>query len=298
MVYLFRRGGGFFLGALLSSACGGGADSDAGRQVVPPFSGVEPVVAPLAPPPEVPPTPEPVVAVTTPEAPPVLAPPAAPESEEPEGEVEPEPPVGCQAPSGVSGTPRNLPEAVALLNALPRPTSLACFLEALDRPLRLYLTSSDQSLQPSPGARSPRIFVVNEPMVMSIVLEGEAATTLEIGYRTTPTRSIKTELIFPLQTQVTFANLFDGVKDGDGRVTRCSACHTSEQQFFDTELQAEVYESDLYPPFEVYEVDVASVRAENESCDPAVEPERCELLSAIFDHGDVIAAPNGISFSL
>jgi hypothetical protein len=290
MVNLIRRGGGFFFGALLSAACGGGADSNAGPEVVP-FSGLEPVVAP--PPAQAPVNPAPEnmeqQAAVTPEAPPVLAPPVAPEPEEP---------VGCQAPSGVSGTPRNLPEAMALLNALPRPTTLACFLEALDRPLRLYLTSSNQSLQPSPGARSPRVFVVNEPMVLSIVLEGDASETLEIGYRTTQTRSIKTELIFPLQREVTFANLFDGVKDGDGRVTRCSACHTSEMQFFDTNLQAEVYESDLYPPFEVYEVDVEAVRAENESCDATAEPERCELLSAIFDHGDVVPAPNGISFDV
>jgi hypothetical protein len=287
MVNLIRRGGGFFLGALLSSACG--ADSDSGGPAVVPFTVPEPVVA--APPVQTPENPPQQVAVT-PETPPVVAPPPV------VPEPEPAEPAGCQAPSGVSGAPSTLPEAMALLNALPRPTTLACFVEALERPLRLYLTSSNQSLQPSPGARSPRVFVVNEPMVMSIVLEGDASETLEIGYRTSQNRSIKTELIFPLQSEVTFANLFDGVKDGDGRVTRCSACHTSEMQFFDTNLQAEVYESDLYPPFEVYEVDVESVRAENESCDAAAEPERCELLSAIFDHGDVVPAPNGISFTV
>jgi hypothetical protein len=291
MAYLFRRGGGFVLGALLSAACGGGAESDPQAQVVP-FSGIEPTPAPpVTEMPVMPVVPDMEVAVT-PEGPPVLEPPAPPEPEEVE-------PAGCVAPSGVSGSPRNLPEAVALLNALPRPTTLACFVEALERPLRVYMTSSNQSLQPSPGPRSPRIFVVNEPMVMSIVLEGEASTTLELGYRTTQTRSIKTELLFPLQREVNSVNLFDGVKQDDNeRVTRCSQCHTSETQFFDPELQADVFESDLYPPFEVYEVDIESVRAENESCDAVAEPERCELLSAIFDHGDVVAAPEGISFSL
>jgi hypothetical protein len=290
MAYLVRRGGGVVLGALLSAACGGGAEGNSSNDtVVVPFSGV----APIAPAPE------------------VEAPPAEPPVPEPEPEpvplepkvVEPKVPAVdpnlCQTPSGVSGSPRTLPEAVDLLNALPRPTTLACFLEALERPLRVYMTRSNQSLQPSPGARSPRIFVVNEPMVMSIVLEGEAAATLELGYRTTQTRSIKTELIFPLQQEVNFVNLFDGVKQDDNeRVTRCSQCHTSETQFFDPVLQADVFESDLYPPFEIYEVDVPSMVAENESCDAAAEPERCELLSAIFDHGDVVAAPQGISFSL
>lgn len=280
------------LGALLSTACGGGADSDAGGQGVVPFSGTEPVVTPLPPSADTPPPPPQEV---TPPPPVVAQPTPEPVEEEPEAPVESE---FCTTPSGVSGSPSTLPEAMALLNALPRPTTLACFLEALERPLRVYMTSSNQSLQPSPGARSPRVFVVNEPMVMSIVLEGDAKSTLELGYRTTQTRSIKTELIFPLQREVTFANLFDGVKDGDGRVTRCSACHTSEMQFFDTNLQAEVYESDLYPPFEVYEVDPASLRTENETCDAAAEPDRCALLSALYDHGEVIAAPNGISFDV
>jgi hypothetical protein len=158
------------------------------------------------------------------------------------------------------------------------------------------MTRSNQSLQPSPGARSPRTFIVNEPLVMSIVFEGDAKATLELGYRTADRRSIKTELLFPLQKEVTPANLFDEIRDG--QVTRCSACHTSETEIFNTEIQADVFESDIYEPFEVYDVDVETVRAENASCDPAAEPERCSLLSALFDHGEVVPAPQGIMFSL
>jgi hypothetical protein len=43
---------------------------------------------------------------------------------------------------------------------------------------------------------------------------------------------------------------------------------------------------------------VESLRTENVSCDAAAEPERCAMLSALFNHGDVVAAPNGILFSL
>lgn len=288
------------LGTVLSAACGGGDSNPAGQGVAPPFSGFEPTVAP----PE--PTPAAVTpavedpsgvgqggqAAATPEAPPELAPPATPEVPE-EPAVDPN---VCQPPAGVSGSPRNLNEVVALLNALPRPTSLPCFLQALERPLQVYMTESDQSLQPSPGPRSPRTFIVNQPLVMSVVFEGSARATLEIGYRTAETRSIKTELTFPLRKEVTFANLFDEVRDG--QVTRCSACHTSETEIFNAEIQADAFESDIYPPFEVYEVDVESLRTENTSCDAAAEPERCELLSALFDYGDVVTAPQGILFSL
>jgi hypothetical protein len=271
------------------------------ESVAPPFSGVEPTPEP---PPVEPPsdTEQGGEATATPEAPPVLAPPEPPA--EAEVEVVEEPAVDpnvCRAPAGVSGAPRNLPEVVTLLNSLPRPTTLPCFLQALERPLQLYLTESDQSLQPSPGPRSPRTFIVNQPLVMSIVFEGRARSTLEIGYRTADTRSIKTELSFPLRKEVTFTNLFDEVKDAqvtNGQATRCSACHTSETQIFNAEIQADAYESDIYPPFEVYEVDVESLRTENASCDLAAEPERCAMLSAVFDHGDVVTATQGIMFSL
>lgn len=278
------------LGALLSWACGGESEPDAGGAGALPFTGV----APASPAPVSPPASSPVVEVTPMlEAPPALAPPEPPPEEVVEPEVDPN---ICQAPSGVSARPTNLSEAVALLNALPRPTTLECFLQALERPLQVFMTRSDQSLQPSPGARSPRTFIVNAPLVMSIVFEGDAKATLELGYRTAERRSIKTELIFPLRSEVTPNNLFDEIKQG--QVTRCSACHTSETQIFDAEIQADVFESDIYEPFSVYDVDVESVRAESASCDPTAEPERCALLSAIFDYGDVVPAPQGIMFSL
>jgi hypothetical protein len=180
------------------------------------------------------------------------------------------------------------------MNSLPKPTSLACFIQALSRPLDVYLTSSNQSLQPSPGARSPRTFIVFEPLVMSIVFEGDAHIALELGYRTTPTRSIKTEILFPLERDVTYANFFDEIQVGEA--TRCGACHTSEVQTLTDAFPVDVFESDILEPFAPSEVGVESLRSERMSCDPAVEPERCQLLSAFFDFGTVRAAPQGIMF--
>jgi hypothetical protein len=200
----------------------------------------------------------------------------------------------CVTPVGVSGSPRNMSEALILMNSLPKPVSLACFLQALSRPLSLYMTSSDQSLQPSPGARSPRTFIVYEPMVLSIVLDGPARIALELGYRTSASRSVKTEILFPLSTDVTFANVFDEVVSGN--LTKCGNCHTGETVTFHPDLPVDVFESDIIAPFEMYEVDLAALRAERSNCDPAAEPERCALLSALFDHGEVRAAPRGIMF--
>jgi hypothetical protein len=200
----------------------------------------------------------------------------------------------CVTPAGVSGAPRSMSEALVLMNSLPKPVSLACFLQALERPLSLYMTSSDRSLQPSPGARSPRTFIVYEPMVLSIVLDGPARIALELGYRTSPSRSVKTEILFPLETDVTFANIFDEVRSGN--LTKCGACHTGEVISFHPDLPIDVYESDIIAPFDIYEVGVDALRLERASCDTGAEPERCALLSAIFDHGTVRSAPGGIMF--
>lgn len=200
----------------------------------------------------------------------------------------------CVAPMGVSAAPRSMSEAIDLMNSLPKPVSLACFLQALSRPLSLYMTRSDRSLQPARGARSPRTFIVYEPMVMSIVLDGPASVALELGYRTTPTRSVKTEITFPLETDVTVDNVFDEVLSGSR--TKCGACHTGEVVTLNPDLPVDVFESDIIAPFDIYEVELDALRAERASCNAAEEPERCALLAAIFDHGEVFAAPRGIMF--
>ncbi len=81
-----------------------------------------------------------------------------------------------------------------------------------------------------------------------------------------------------------------------GESTRCAACHTGEVQTFTSALPIDVFESDIIEPFSMMEVDVPSLRAERMGCDAAAEPARCELLGALFDYGDVTAAPNGIMF--
>jgi len=218
--------------------------------------------------------------------------------EEPPVVVEPADPDEpyCGTPNGVNGSPRTLEQAIILLNSLPRPTSMACFLESLERPLNLYMTSSGQSLQPSPGPRSPRSFIVNEPLVMSIVFDGPGQGALELGLRTAPRRSIKTEILFPITKDVTAQNFFDEVMNGEA--TRCSACHTAEIQTFTTELPVDAFESDILPPFDNLEVTIDSMRQERQNCDASLEPERCAMLGGLFDFGEVQAAPNGFMFGL
>jgi hypothetical protein len=228
--------------------------------------------------------------------PPVTTPPpgeGAPGEGEPEEEPAVEPPsaaTGCRAPAGVSASPRSIPEALTLINSLPRPTTLACFLESLERPLSIYMTASDLSLQPSPGARSPRTFIVFNPLVISIVPDGEASTVIEFGFRTSMERSIKAEILFPVSQDVTAARLFDRVTRGQDS-TECARCHTAEQHTPHEDFPEGVFESDVIPPYASLEVGVDELRAEVSACDPTLEEHRCGILNALFNHGEVQQAP-------
>lgn len=216
------------------------------------------------------------------QAPPEVAPrPDTAEPPPPAPEVE-----RCLPAPGTTGSPRSIAELMELLEGLPKPTTVACLLQSLDRPLELYLTSSTFSAQPAPAERSPRTFVVLGPLLLSVVAEGDASTLVEVGYQTEPGRSIKAEIPFPLRAAPTPARLLDQVRVG--RVTMCGGCHTNERQvpdgFFDGDG---AFESDVIPPLYVFEVGVEVLRAEAEGCEPGLEPERCGLLSALFDHGEV-----------
>ena len=196
----------------------------------------------------------------------------------------------CAAPQGVSAAPRTIGEALALMNALPKPTSVACLVESLARPLDVYMTRSELSAQPADGARNPRTFLVLDPLFLSIVPDGPASALVEVGYRTAPGRSIKAEILFPLTHAVGAADLIERVKIG--RLSTCSGCHTDEQRvtsdiFAGTEG---AFESSVIPPFFAYEVDVEGLRAEASACDALAEPTRCEMLGALFAHGEVRAS--------
>lgn len=173
------------------------------------------------------------------------------------------------------------------MNALPKPTSVACLVASLARPLEIYATRSQLSAQPALDERNPRTFLVLDPLFISVVPAGPSSGLVEIGYRTSPDRSIKAEISFPLTQAITASQLLERVQIG--RISLCAGCHTAEQRvttgfFAGTEGG---FESGVIPPFFFYELDLEAFRAERAACDSSSEPARCEMLSALFDHGEL-----------
>lgn len=196
-------------------------------------------------------------------------------------------PGACRAPLGVSGAPQNISETLVLLNTLPKPTTLECFLQALERPLNVYFTSSFYSLQPAPEARSPRTFLQRGNLYMSIVFGGAAMDTLEFGYRMVPSRSIKAEIVFPITRDLTEDTLFDRIARTD-TTSVCGDCHISEAREELPGFPAGAFVSEIFEPYDLMEVDLETMRAEAETCDESIESARCGLLAALFDNGPLV----------
>jgi hypothetical protein len=200
----------------------------------------------------------------------------------------------CRPPAGATGSPRTISEAVRLLNALPKPTSVACFVESLDRPLAVFATSSSFSAQPALSPQSPRVFIQRDQLWLSLVIDGESSYLIEFGEITAPAaddptpRSLKGELQLPLSEAVAPSAPFDRVRYASGTV--CGLCHTNEEPATSLGL-ASAFTSTAYRPRPETRVSLDALRVEDHDCRWAAEPHRCEMLSAVFQGGEVAEIP-------
>lgn len=195
----------------------------------------------------------------------------------------------CRPPPGVSGAPQSIADTVTLINALPKPLTLPCYLESLDRPLRLSASESTFSAQPANGARSPRIFLFSGPLVTSVVPEGPGLPLLELSELGPDLRSVKAEVHFPVEGALTEESPYARVSE-DGARTGCGTCHGQER----TERTigvTNVFSSRALKPASQEIVPLETLRAEAAHCDAAAEPDRCAMLKALFDHGPVEDQP-------
>jgi hypothetical protein len=189
----------------------------------------------------------------------------------------------CQPAPGATGSPSSIADTVDLVNGLPKPVSLPCFLEALERPLRMVATRSFFSAQPAVGSRSPRIFLFMAGIIQSIVPEGSARNLLEMGEATSPGSSIKAELEFPITENITLATAFERLPFDD--ITTCGVCHDGRVPALGIEG---AFESEVLRPVDRELVPLAELEDEARRCDGGLEPERCAMLGALFQHGQVI----------
>jgi hypothetical protein len=197
--------------------------------------------------------------------------------------------LGCgepPSPCALEARPTSIDEVVDTLNALPDPVTLECFLESLERPLGLELTSDVFSAQPAQGVRSPRIFVRGEELNLSVVPVGEARHLLEFGEHVGPLSTVKGELEFPLTLPVDDDAPYTRILNATAAFpTGCGVCHGDEQN-----VGGDRWASLPLRPPDAMVVPLEVLRSEHEACDP-VDPDRCAMFSALLDHGEVFQDP-------
>lgn len=190
----------------------------------------------------------------------------------------------CQPGPGATGRPQTIAEAVALANSLPQPATAACFLEALDRPLKIEASKSKASMQPADGARSPRLFIFSgDALVITAVVGGEGQDLIEFGETVAPGRTVKGELEFPLLATVEDDAAYTRIRNPEhGNITVCFVCHDAEQ---DEPGFPGGRSSLAMRPRTRSLVPIDSLGAELASCDWAAEEKRCAMLQAVAAWG-------------
>ena len=173
---------------------------------------------------------------------------------------------------------------MALINALPKPTSIACFVESLARPLAAYATSSVSSAQPALSSASPRVFLEFGQLWLSVVVDGEASARIEFGALQADMRSIKGEVQGPFTDPVAPSAPYDRILYNGG--TGCGLCHNDEQQVTDITF-ATAFESTAFRPRPQTHVDLDVLAGDAATCDWSTQPNRCEMLWALFGGGPV-----------
>ncbi|NMO15090.1 hypothetical protein HPC49_16385 [Pyxidicoccus fallax] len=194
-----------------------------------------------------------------------------------------ETPRDCVPSNGATGSPQTIEEAVALINSLPRPTSVACLVESLDRPLRVSATESIFSAQPAHGRRSPRIFLFSGSLILSVVPDGPGAEVVEFSQLDDSGHSIKGELAFPVEADVPPEAPYTKIMFR-ADLTNCAFCHANEQPVHRVGT-AWAYSSRALRPKDSSLVPLEELRQEASTCDASAEPERCRLLQELFEHG-------------
>lgn len=195
----------------------------------------------------------------------------------------------CRPPAGSNGSPQTIEEAVTLLNALPKPTSAACFVQSLDRPLTAYASNSTFSAQPALSTKSPRVFLKVNRLWISVVVDGAGSYLIEFSYlEPDDIRSIKGEVATPITEALVPSAPYDRVRYGSG--TGCGLCHYGEELSPSVSF-TQAFASTAFRPRPETRVNLDLLRREREACDWALEQHRCEMLSAVFDGGSVIEEP-------
>ncbi len=180
--------------------------------------------------------------------------------------------------------PQSIDQMMVLIRALPKPLTIDCFISALNKPLKVYAVDNAFSAQPSGGPHNPRIFIINNRLTMSVVPTGIGRLLLEVSEVVGPSLSVKGELEFPVNGNVSPDAVYTKIKDESFAGTSCRFCHANENPYFSI-TTGPAFVSKLIPPDPFKRVSQASMLGQAARCDSQKEMYRCLMLRAIYIDG-------------
>lgn len=196
--------------------------------------------------------------------------------------------VPCTSPTGAPVALETIAQIVELLNSMPKPVSIPCFLDVLARPLYVNATASDLSVQPASSPTIPRIFIFSGPtLILSFVPAGEGSHTLEMSSLTSNTASVKGELPFPVTATLAADAAYTSIANLQGTGTTCAGCHSAEAAA-PSSYGPGAYVSTALKPLATRDVSLFDLKFQHGLCQPDDGADPCAGFEALFGHGEVL----------
>lgn len=183
---------------------------------------------------------------------------------------------------GKSHNPRSIADSVALINALPKPTSIPCFLLALPRPMKLAAADSKLSGQPAVDRTKPRYFILYDDFFITVAGSGAGKDAVEFSEYDGNIKSVKGEIRFPVTDTIGPDAPYKPLVLPEGTGSTCATCHRSEavagagypDSAF-TSMAIKPANSTLLLMFEISQL--------NQACQGRYQDEHCLMLMSMFD---------------
>lgn len=190
-------------------------------------------------------------------------------------------PIICVPTTLAVPKPTTIAELVNVLNSLPMPLQLPCFIKSLPSPLGMNATTSTISVQPASGYLNPRFFIMLNPLVLGVVPEGTGKYLLELSELISDTESIKGEIKFPIENKIEINSLFTRLGRHDGAPgTSCAGCHLGERE---SQFQGQnVFISRAFRPSAKSQVNFETLKSLVSACGLSTTSYRCEMIRALL----------------
>lgn len=172
------------------------------------------------------------------------------------------------------------------INSLPKPLTAPCLVASFKGPLSVHLLASAGSAQPAPRPESPRIFIVKDNLMISLVPEGPARNLVEFGEVVAPMVSVKGELVFPIGEDISLSAPYDTIKMEGLERTNCSTCHSNEYRVTDFGT-GEAYASDLVTGLPMHRVSPKGLADLAKTCGGDGDNFRCAMLRFLLLNREV-----------